>query len=376
MPAPLTLTGVDQAWSALAALVPGPVAPTLRPLAAAVGCWLACDLATTAPAPAAATAIRDGWAVSAADTAGAGPYGPAPLPAAPWVESGAALPSGADAVLPAFDVLGEGRHLAAVREAVAGEGVRAAGEDAPASWTWRRQGERLQAWDLPLLAVSGAGTVMVRRPIIALLPVGGEIAGNPAGEALPALFMQLVDAEGAEARAMPPVADDPGRIAAALRAGVPGVDVLLTLGGTGEGRADRTAAGLAQAGRLALHGLGARPGATTGFGTVEGCPVVMLPGRAEDALAAWLLLARPLLRLLSGAPPDPARRVRLSRKVACTVGMTELVLLRRGGEPDEAEPSATGSLPLAAIAQADAVLVVPASSEGYERGTWVDALNL
>ena len=356
----------------LAALVPGPVAPECRPLAGAVGCRLARDLATAVPVPAAATAIRDGWAVNAADTAGAGPYGPAPLSAAPWIESGAALPAGADAVLPAFDASGEERHLAAVREAVAGEGVRAVGEDAPAGWTWRRQGERLRAWDLPLLAASGVTTVPVRRPNVVLLPIGDEVAGD----ALTPLLLHLISGEGAEALLLPPVPDDPNEIAAALRAGVPGADLLLTLGGTGEGRADRTAAGLALAGCLALHGLGARPGGTAGFGAVENCPVIMLPGRVEDAFAAWLLLARPLLQRLSGALPDPARRLRLGRKVVSTVGMAEVVLLRRGDGPDEAEPLATGSLPLAAIAGADAALVVPASSEGYERGTSVEVLDL
>lgn len=376
MTAPLILTDLDLAWSALAALIPRPVPPTCLPLGAAVGRRLARDLVTSAPIPAVATAIRDGWAVSAADTAGAGPYGPAPLPAVSWVEAGAPVPACADAVLPAFDVSGAGRHLAAVRDAVAGEGLRAVGEDAPPGRTWRRAGDRLRAVDLPLLAASGVASVSVRRPKVAFLPVGDEIVGDLAREALSPFLSRLIGDEGGETRTLPPVADDPGLIAAGLRAGVRGVDLVLTLGGTGEGRGDRTAAGLAAAGCLTLHGLGARPGSTAGFGAVEGCPVVMLPGSMEDAFAAWLLLARPALLHLLAAAPDPVRRVRLGRKIASAVGMAEITLLRRSGEPDVADPVATGSLPLAAIVQADAVLVVPQFSEGYERGAWVEALDL
>lgn len=374
MAVPLSLTAPDLALALLSALVPGPIPPVSRPVDASVGCRLAEDLAASAPIPAAATAIRDGWAVRAADTAGASPYGPASLPIASWVEAGAPLPDGADAVLPAFDVSGGMPHPAALRDAVAGEGLRAAGEDAPSGWDWRRAGDRLRVLDLPLLAAAGVTAVSVRRPTVALLPIGDEIVSDPACEALGPFLSRLI--EGAETRTLPPAADDPASIADRLRGAVQDADLVLTLGGTGEGRADQTAAGLALAGRLALHGLGARPGGTAGFGAVEGCPVVMLPGRAEDAFAAWLLLARPALRLLSAAAADPPRRVRLARKIASTVGLAEIVLLRRCSEPDLAEPLATGSLPLAALAQADAVLVVPGSSEGYERGAWVEALDL
>lgn len=376
MASPPSLTEPDGALAALCALVAGPVPPTPLPVEAAVGCWLAQDLTTSAPLPAVATAIRDGWAVAAADTSGASPYGPVPLLAAVWVEAGAPMPAGTDAVLPGFDVSEEGFGLTALRDAVAGEGLRAAGEDAPPGWVWRRAGNRLRVGDIPLLVTSGTEVVAIRRPRVCLLPVGSEIVGDPAREMLCPFLSRLIDVEGAEAQALPPVADDPAPIAAGLLAGARDADLILTLGGTGEGRADHTPAGLAAAGRLVLHGLGARPGHTAGFGTVEGCPVVMLPGRVEDAFAAWLLLARPLLRRLLGAVPDPARRVRLGRKVVSAVGMAEVVLLRRGDEPDLMDPLATGSLPLAALAQADAVLVVPHLSEGHERGAWVEVSDL
>lgn len=375
MAAPLSLTQPDLALATLLVLLSEPVLPVPRPIEAAVGCRLAEDLVIPVPVPAAATAIRDGWAVAAADTSGASPYGPVPLTAPCWVEAGAVLPTGTDAVLPAFDVSGDGCP-AALRDAVSGEGVRAAGEDAPAGGPWRREGERLRALDLPLLAASGAAAVLVRRPRVLLLPVGDEIVRDPRRETLGRFVSCLVESEGAEAHILPPVADAPSAIAAALSGCVRTANLVLTLGGTGEGREDRTVAGLAAAGILMTHGLGARPGGTAGYGTVEGYPVVMLPGRVEDAYAAWLLLVRPALRQLCAAVADPPRRVRLGRKIASTVGLAEVVLLRRTGEPDVAEPLATGSLPLAALAGADAVLVVPHGSEGYERGSWVEVLDV
>jgi molybdopterin biosynthesis enzyme len=98
----------------------------------------------------------------------------------------------------------------------------------------------------------------------------------------------------------------------------------------------------------------------------------MLPGSLEDALAAWILLVRPALAALTGAAPPPARRVRLTRKIASTVGLAELALLAASG-PAEAVPLATGDLPLRAWLAADLILLVPAAIEGHEAGSEVVA---
>jgi molybdopterin biosynthesis enzyme len=67
-------------------------------------------------------------------------------------------------------------------------------------------------------------------------------------------------------------------------------------------------------------------------------------------------------------------RRRLSRKVASSVGIAEVVLLE---EMDGAFlPLAVGDFPLATVARARAWLLVPGGSEGYAAGTEVDAYML
>jgi len=154
------------------ALLPGaPVAARAMPLAQAIGHVLAAPLRAAAAVPPRATALREGWAVAAAATEGAGPYAPAALPGLAWVVPGEALPPGTDAVLPAF-----ARDGALVLEAVApGEGVRPAGEDAAAGAVLRRAGHRLGPLDL-LLATAGVGAVSVRVPRVALRGMAGLAA--------------------------------------------------------------------------------------------------------------------------------------------------------------------------------------------------------
>jgi molybdopterin molybdotransferase len=66
---------------------------------------------------------------------------------------------------------------------------------------------------------------------------------------------------------------------------------------------------------------------------------------------------------------EPGETLTLARKVASTVGLAELVPVRRNG--DRAEPLATKYLPLSALARSDGWMLVPADSEGYAAGTQV-----
>lgn len=365
-------TDPSLALARLEALIPGPVAPVTRAVGDSPGLPLAADLLLPQALPARNIAARDGWALHAADTAGASAYAPVPLAGAGWVEAGATMPAGADAVLQPFEVEGHEPALMALAEAVPGDGIHPAGADAAPSLPLRHAGQRLRTADLPLLAMAGIATVAVRRPRVVLLPIGDEILASPALDRVGPFLLHLLAAEGAEARILPPAGDDPASITQAIRIAAPGADLVLTLGGTGMGRQDHAAAGLALAGEVLLHGLGARPGHSAGFGQAGSRPVILVPGHPADAFACWLLLARPALRRLSGAMPPPPRRVRLGRKIASGIGLAELVLLRAGTEPDLMEPLATGLLPLSALAAAEAVLVVPPASEGYEAGRWVE----
>lgn len=373
MSAPLRLTDPAAALDALLSLVAGPVAPCRVPIADAVGCVLAEPLVARGPVPALPVAARDGWAVTAADTDGASPYAPAILPTPPGrVAPGDPMPAGSDAVLAPFELSEDGPFAAAVGAIAPGEGVRRPGEEIAAGSVLREAGERLGARDLPALAALGIGDVAVRRPRLGWIATGDEIVADAARDTQGALIASMASA--AVFHHLSPVPDEPGAIAGALHAASATHDLLVLAGGTGEGRDDRSAEGLRAAGTLRLHGIGARPGITAGFGTVAGRPVLLLPGRAEDALAAWVLLGGPLLARLAGENPLPPLRARLTRKVASTVGLAEIVPVRLAN--GVAEPLAVGAVPLAALSAADALLIVPPGAEGHDAGAEVDLVAL
>jgi molybdopterin biosynthesis enzyme len=150
--------------------------------------------------------------------------------------------------------------------------------------------------------------------------------------------------------------------------------LLVTIGGSGIGRTDATIAALAKRGEVIAHGIALQPGRTAAAGRIGNIPVIALPGAPDQALAAWWPLVLPVLDLMSGLLPRPGATLPLKRKIASSVGLTELVLLEKmeGGWM----PLAVGDLSLASIARADAWLAVPAGSEGFAAGTPVDAYML
>jgi molybdopterin biosynthesis enzyme len=349
---------------ALARLAWPPVPARAVPVAEAVGAVAAADVLAPHPLPRGRTALRDGFAVRAADVTGASPYAPVPLPAPPdWVEAGAALPPGTDTVLPPEALAGD----EAVADAPAGEGTRAAGADVAAG-ALVAAGERISVLHAAGLALAGVATLAVRSPRLALL-----VTGETAPDALSPLVAALLAREGARVLDPVPVPDDPAAIAAGIAAAQ--ADAVLVLGGTGFGRGDRSAEGLARAGSLAAHGIGLRPGETAGFGEAGGRPVLLLPGRPDAMLAATLALARPLAAALAGRRGESgAVRLPLLRKLSSVIGLSEIVFLRR--QDQGVLPLGGAEIPLHSLLRADGAVLVPPDIEGYAGGTMIEMLPL
>ncbi|MDV2983282.1 UNVERIFIED_CONTAM: molybdopterin-binding protein [Methylobacteriaceae bacterium AG10] len=356
------LTPLAEALAILRSLA-APVAPRTVPLNDASGRIAATAVAVAAPVPPELIALRDGFAVEGAAIGGASPYAPVMLPRAPvWVEAGDSLPAGADAVLPVEGL--EGRS--AVAEVGAGEGTRAAGEDFLPGDVLLAAGERILPRHLLALAAAGFREVAIRNTRIRLVATGASDA-----DALSPTLVALVERAGGTAETVA-VPDDPERIARAIAAD--GADAILILGGSGFGRSDRSADALARAGRLLVHGLALRPGETAGIGETGGRPVLLLPGRPDAALAVFLALSRPLLAALTGGVEPAPRTGALKRKITSTVGLSEIVFVRRHGP--EIEPLGGAELPLRRLIEADGAVLVPPEREGYPAGSEVEVVPL
>jgi molybdopterin biosynthesis enzyme len=298
-------------------------------------------------------AAADGWALCASDLVGASSYTPVPLMTPPvWVEAGDRMPAGCDCVLDEDSLDQAGPIAQALAEAIPGQGIRRKGAEIA------DPGAIAAAWRIGDL--QGAA----HWPRLRLINVpGGAITAKLMAKGLREAGIEVAFVEAA--------ARDNTSIATLLDGS--DCDLLIVAGGSGVGRTDASVLALAARGEVIAHGLALQPGRTAAVGRIGRTPVIVVPGAPDQALAAWWTLVAPTIDCLSGRQRNTVRRP-LSRKIASSVGIAELVLL------DEVSgawaPLAAGDLPLAAVAQAAAWLLVPGGSEGYAAGTEIDAYML
>jgi molybdopterin molybdotransferase len=334
------------------------------PLAEAAGRVLAQDVIAAVDLPPFDRAAIDGLAVRADDTAGASAYNP--LSGGILVSAGDPLPSAADAIVPLGRFERGPAGSAEIIDAVApGNGIERKGSHFAKGATLLKAGRRILAGDIGLLAAAGVAHLdVIGRPRVRCFVVARTVAALE--DANGPLLRALIERDGGIVTELRPIARDRAAIRAAL-AGT-GADVILVAGGTGWGPHDATAAALAEAGELAIHGVAVNPGESAGLGRTDtGVPVFLLPGAPTACLWAYEFFAGRAIRRLGGRNPALPYRVRAmttARKIVSSIGMTEVCPVRCLSH-DRVEPVASfAEAGLGALARADGFVIMPEGSEG------------
>jgi molybdopterin molybdotransferase len=373
---------------------PGPLPAEEVALLDAHGRVLAEDVVAEADVPAFRRAAMDGWAVRGAETFGATeaepltlrlsgevrtgsvPAGPLP-PGEAWrVRTGAAVPGGADAVLPAESGEERGGTLEVRGEVPPGRHVGAAGEDVRRGDVVLAAGRRIRPQDAGMLSALGRARVAcVRRPRVAVLvtgeevlPAGARAEGARAADANGPMLYALLRRDGAVPLLRGIVGDDDPRLEEEI-VSAPG-DALLVTGGSSVGPEDRVPGTVARRGELVFHGVAMRPSSPTGLGVVSGRPVFLLPGNPVSCLCAYDFFAGRLVRRLGGRAPDwpyETATLPLARKVVSELGRVDYLRVRV--VDGRVEPlTSRGAGVLSTATRADGFVVVPQGTEGYPEG--------
>jgi molybdopterin molybdotransferase len=361
---------------------------------------LAEDLLAAAPLPGFDYSAMDGYAVASAAFAHPGPWSFAVLgesragalapPLAPngvcRIFTGAPIPSGADAVVMQEDVAREGQVARFSAAPAPGAHIRRRGEDLPAGAVALGRGTRLNAFRIGLAAaVDRAQVLVARRPRVAILCTGEELRepGSPATPGTipdsngPSLAAMVVSAGGVpDVRAR--TGDTLAATEEALRGALRDTDLLLTVGGVSVGEHDLVRAALGNVGaQLDFWKVQIRPGKPLAFGRFGETLILGLPGNPVSAQLTFALFGMPLLRRMQGdARPSPPRgRARLQRALKQNPGRTGFYRAQLDGDiAITSSNQASGST--ASLAHADALLIVPAESSGFEAGESVEMIRL
>ncbi|MFD4409773.1 gephyrin-like molybdotransferase Glp [Streptomyces sp. NPDC058476] len=431
-------TGQDHLWSVddhledILATV-RPLEPIELQLLDAQGCVLVEDVTVPVSLPPFDNSSMDGYAVRVADVAGASEEYPAVLTVvgdvaagqaeqphvgpgqAARIMTGAPLPPGAEAVVPVEWTdggLGEGpvsgmrAHSAAPegasgqvhvhRPAEARAHVRATGSDVKAGDRALEAGTVLGPPQIGLLAAIGRGTVRVRpRPRVVVLSTGSELvqpdeelgAGQIYDSNSFALCAAARDA-GAIAYRVGAVADDAETLRATIEDQLIRADLLVTTGGVSVGAYDVVKEALSSVGDedeagsgIEFRKLAMQPGKPQGFGSIgpDHTPLLALPGNPVSSYVSFEVFVRPAIRTLMGLKDvqRPTTRATLNADKALTSPSGRRQFLRGTYADGEVTPvGGAGSHLIAALAHADALIVVPEDDTSVEPGAEVEVVLL
>jgi len=359
----------------------------------------------------------DGFAVRAAQTAGALPSRPVSfqIPTeACYLDTGDPLPLGFDSVIPIenTEALDEHNDLTEairdpasirIRASVAPwTHVRPLGEDIVATELVLPAGHTLRPADLGAIAASGHTEIQVaRKPWVAILPTGTELV--PIGTKLKpgdileynslVLAAQVKDMGGEPTR-YPITIDDFDQICERVQDAARNHDLILLNAGSSAGAEDFSSKVVEKLGTLLVHGVAVRPGHPVIMGMVNRksgienrssdsqlpnsdsqIPIIGVPGYPVSAALTIEIFIEPLIAKWLGRRPKelPTETAKLTRKITSPAGDDDFVRVAVGrvGEKLLAAPLSRGAGVITSLVRADGLVLLPHGTQGAEAGEQV-----
>jgi len=345
-------------------------------------------------------ATRDGYAVFAADAkAGVTLKCTGEIKAGDrvtkelWAETcvqimtGAAVPSGADAVVMIEHTVRDGDEVRFERAAVAGQNFVPRGSEARAGQTLLTPGMRLGYAELALAAQVGAAELKcAQKPRVAILSTGDEIVPV---DSIPGRF-QIRNSNSVSLAAQVRLAggkpvllgnamDREDDLSSKIRRGLQ-EDLLVLSGGVSMGKYDLVEKVLREMEtEFYFDAVAIRPGKPAVFGKCGEKFVFGLPGNTVSTMVTFELFVAPAVDLLSGAEPRelPLVEARLGEALHEKSGITHFLPAWMDGQGAERKVKVLkwqGSGDVAAMGKANCFVVVPAEKEKIEVGERVEVM--
>jgi molybdopterin molybdotransferase len=349
-------------------------------------------------------AMRDGYALRAADLAslpatlevvgeikaGAPPETlPHELGAgqAAAIMTGAPAPNGADAVVMVEYTSLSGKRVTVSRGVGSGDNIVAAGSEARQGQVLLHHGTRMDYGAIALAASVGLERLSVyRRPEVAILSTGDEIVEigeHPGPHQIRNSNSYSLAAQVQEAGGVPKMLgiarDEAAHLRGLIEQGLKH-DLLLLTGGVSMGRYDIVEQVLAELGaEFFFTGAQIQPGRPVVFGRVRQHYFFGLPGNPISTMVTFELFAMPMLQALAGMAARELCFVhsKLKSEIKTKTGLKRFLPALLSGEFEQAEVELAGwhgSGDVAAMARSNCYIVIPPDRERIAAGEWVAIL--
>ena len=348
----------------------------------------------------------DGYAVHAEDTFGAQETAPVCLSlntevlacgvvpqnsvtrgTATMIATGGVIPRGANAVvmientLPLHQNEKEKKAVNILKPVLPTGGISLAGSDIGAGEVVFRVSDRLGYRETGTLAALGEKKVWVwKRPKVGIISTGDELIAPGEKMELGKVYdsnsmviAHAVEELGCESQIFGIIPDNEAQLEGTIRKALY-TDFIILSGGTSKGEGDlnyRVFEKYSNHGIL-VHGVSLKPGKPLCLAILEGTPAAILPGFPASATFTYSKFIEPILRKMSGLPPEKKTILKASvpARLNSDKGRTEfhLVHLVRKAEGFSAYSTGKGSGSITGFARADGFIEIPRNTEMIESG--------
>ncbi len=400
------LVPVDTALARGLAMVSRVPEYEVLPIAETTGRILAHDIAAPVPLPLFDNAAMDGYALRLSDLDGPGPWdlpvsgrvcagdmpGELPKGCALRILTGAPLPVGADAVVAQEEVLRTGQGISLGKAPSCGQHIRRRGDDLVRGAPLLAAGRVIGPREVAALAGSGLGDLPVNRRLrVAILCSGNELV--PPGQALApgqiwdanrAMLAAALDQPWITRIGLSVCRDNPDALQAAVKQAAGRADIVITTGGVSVGDEDHMTRVITDlGGRIEVMKLAMKPGKPLSVGKLGDALWLGLPGNPVAAYVTWHVIGQVLAGRMAGvADPGPRKSLAaLSAPIRHKPGRCEFRPARMLGYDARGVQQVicleqTGSHRIAQLAQADALVMIPAELGQMRAGDLVEIMPL
>lgn len=372
------------------------------PLDQAVGRILAQPFIATADSPAFDNSAMDGYAICGLDcskwqlsgTAAAGDsqqltlrYGQAVR-----IYTGAAIPANTEAVIIQENISVNGNILSSTRIPVIGDNIRLRGEELPKGATLLQKGFLLNAQAIGLAASQGAIELPVYQKLrVTVFTTGDELVSSKTqlqqhqiyDSNRPMLLTSLQEHAFIEIFDGGILPDKVNIITDTLAKAATNSHSIIISGGASVGDRDLVKAALQQLGTIEHWKLAIKPGKPFGWGTIQQCRVMLLPGNPVASFVTFKLLGLPALQTAAGRHILKALPECYQAKAAFSIAPNQQKrrqflrgTLRFTNNGPEVSPLAKqGSHMLSGCVDAQVLIDVPAQTD-IQPGQWLTVYPL
>lgn len=314
------LTAVEEAISHILAQATALTGSETVPLTESLGRVLAEDHHVPADVPPADNSAVDGYALRTQDLVADQPLplsarvpaGQAPEAIEPGtavrIFTGSEIPEGANAVVMQERVEVTDAGVVIGADVSDGQNIRRRGQDLNQGDLALARGTRIRPQEMGLLASMGVARVPVLpRLKVAILSTGDELV-EPGAPLKPGqiynsnrfTLLGLLAETGCDVVLCETLRDTREATQATLKRAASEADLVITSGGVSVGEEDHVRAVLEESGGLSLWRMAIKPGKPLAFGSINGTPVLGLPGNPAAVLVSFLVVGIPYIRKRQG----------------------------------------------------------------------------